>query len=428
LTFNDPPLLVSGAVDLTLDPRGRLLSFWAVPPQAGEATGPAPAPDWSALFAEAGLDIANFTPATSRWLPPVNCDSRAAWEGVYPYQSQFPLHIEAAAYRGRPVYFEMIGPWDKPARLGESQQSANAAIVVILNLVLICTGAWLARRNLRLGRGDRKGAFRLALYCFVTSLLAWVLVSHHVPTSAEVEHFITALAFATLTACFFWLLYLSLEPYVRRRWPHQIVSWSRLLAGQFRDPMVGRDLLIGALFEISVRWLNTAIILTAYYLLGFSLDKPIGFNFDMLNGLRGIIGAFLGIQVANLIIAILIQFTLVLLTRLLRKQWLAFGVAWLIFTFYIGMIGNYHVAIYWIVMGVFTACWIIIQARFGLLAAASFFVWSAVLHWLPITSDFSAWYAEVTIFVLGVYLAICGYGFYTSLGGQKVIAGELLED
>jgi hypothetical protein len=42
-----------------------------------------------------------------------------------------------------------------------------------------------------------------------------------------------------------WLLYVALEPYVRRRWPERIIAWSRLLAGGYRDPLVGRDLLIG---------------------------------------------------------------------------------------------------------------------------------------------------------------------------------------
>jgi serine/threonine-protein kinase len=48
-------------------------------------------------------------------------------------------------------------------------------------------------------------------------------------------------------SCFIWALYIALEPYVRRRWPATLVSWSRLLAGRFRDPLVGRDVLVGCL-------------------------------------------------------------------------------------------------------------------------------------------------------------------------------------
>ena len=52
----------------------------------------------------------------------------------------------------------------------------------------------------------------------------------------------TSLLFGILTAVF----YIGLEPALRRRWPHRIVAWTRLLDGRFRDPLVGRELLAGA--------------------------------------------------------------------------------------------------------------------------------------------------------------------------------------
>lgn len=39
--------------------------------------------------------------------------------------------------------------------------------------------------------------------------------------------------------------YIALEPHVRRRWPQSMVTWSRLLSGQIRDPLVGSHMLIG---------------------------------------------------------------------------------------------------------------------------------------------------------------------------------------
>ena len=46
-------------------------------------------------------------------------------------------------------------------------------------------------------------------------------------------------------AAMLWLLYLAVEPYIRRFWPSTLVSWSRLIAKQWRDPLVGRDVLLG---------------------------------------------------------------------------------------------------------------------------------------------------------------------------------------
>ena len=54
-------------------------------------------------------------------------------------------------------------------------------------------------------------------------------------------------------AALVWALYLAIEPYIRRHWPQAIISWSRLLAGRLRDPLLGRDLLIGVI--LGVVWL-----------------------------------------------------------------------------------------------------------------------------------------------------------------------------
>ena len=49
-----------------------------------------------------------------------------------------------------------------------------------------------------------------------------------------------------------WLTYMALEPAVRRRWPDALVSWSRLIAGRYKDPIVGRDVLVGVLAGLAI--------------------------------------------------------------------------------------------------------------------------------------------------------------------------------
>jgi len=62
-------------------------------------------------------------------------------------------------------------------------------------------------------------------------------------------------------AALVWLLYTGLEPYVRRRWPSSIISWSRVLTGQFRDPLVGRDVLIyGTIYDPDLIELGDGVI------------------------------------------------------------------------------------------------------------------------------------------------------------------------
>src|ERR1700730_13326649 len=125
------------------------------------------------------------------------------------------------------------------------------AIILFLVLALLLGAVLLARYNLRQGRGDRRGAFRLAFFLFSVSMLGWLFGASHVPTFDEVfRFFLLGASPALLLAGLLWLLYFALEPYVRRRWPNTIISWSRVLGGSLRDPLVGRDILVGVLFGI----------------------------------------------------------------------------------------------------------------------------------------------------------------------------------
>jgi len=74
----------------------------------------------------------------------------------------------------------------------------------------------------------------------------WFLGAHHVSNFAEIGRLIEFLVWGSGYSCFTWPLYIAIEPYVRRRWPVTLISWSRLLAGGIRDPLVGRDVLVGA--------------------------------------------------------------------------------------------------------------------------------------------------------------------------------------
>jgi serine/threonine-protein kinase len=108
---DDPPLDLSRMTEVRLDPHGRLMKLIAVPPQVEKPAHAAPsAPDWARLFTAAGLDPSKWLPAQPTWTPPVYSDARAAWTGALAERPNVPMRIEAAAYGGRPVYFELIGP------------------------------------------------------------------------------------------------------------------------------------------------------------------------------------------------------------------------------------------------------------------------------------------------------------------------------
>lgn len=80
-----------------------------------------------------------------------------------------------------------------------------------------------------------------------------------------------------------------MEPWVRRHWPKTIISWSRLLSGQARDPLVGRDILFGVL--LGVVWI---LIFQIRYIPMMRMGAaPNLFSTEALMGGRTALGAWL---------------------------------------------------------------------------------------------------------------------------------------
>jgi hypothetical protein len=158
-----------------------------------------------------------------------------------------------------------VFPWTRPVRAGSNLLTGpiRTSLVPIFLVVaaMIAAVAIFARRNLRAGRGDRRGAFRLSAFVFATMFLAWFFGESHVATLWEVVLVTMALSWALLTSGFCWLAYVAVEPFVRRRWPEVLVSWARLLGGEFRDPLVGRELLVGCVGGIALALIGFAGIL-----------------------------------------------------------------------------------------------------------------------------------------------------------------------
>ncbi len=426
---SDPARDVSGMTYEKLDPGGRLEHFEAAPPQIDQSRGVAPAPDWPMLFKAAGLDIAQFKPADPEWAPPVGSDARAAWTGVAPGRPGVPLRVEAAAYRGKPVYFDLIWPWTRPSRMQEyqmtAQEKASNAIFLGLFLAVLMGAVFLARRNLRLGRGDRRGAFRLAVFVLVILALAWGIEAHHLPGVEEFVLFVIITSLALFFAAFVWLLYIGLEPFVRRRWPNALISWSRVLAGQFRDPLVGRNVLMGV--ALGVGWRPLFIRHFAEGWFGRLPPQPITTSLDPLLGARGMIGHLLSIIPIDLSVALGFFFLFVLLRLLLRKDWVAAAALVLIFAAQDAFSGKYP-----LVDAVFGAVSvgivIFVLKRFGLFCLIVLGTTDDVLSRFVHSIQLSQWYAAPTILGVLFVLALAIYGFRVSLAGRPIFSGAALDE
>ena len=148
------------------------------------------------------------------------------------------------ATHGRPVMFTITGSWSQSARTPDRGPASLFARVIdalagFVMPALMLVGPILAYRNVKLGRGDRRGAFRAASAVFFLMLGAWLLGDTHVAsTGVEQARLFSAIGSALFSAGLLWLTYLGLEPYVRRFSPDSLIGWTRLVAGGWRDPRV----------------------------------------------------------------------------------------------------------------------------------------------------------------------------------------------
>jgi hypothetical protein len=427
VTADDPPTILSGMVNLTLDPRGRLTFFQAIPPQVqsqSEESGAHAQPfDWNILFRAAGLDVAQFKSTEPIWTSLAASDTRAAWTGTWPGSSR-PLRIEAAAFQGKPVFFSLIGPWARPQRMRPDPPTTagrRAGNLILLGvLVLVVAGAaLLARRNYIRGRGDRRGALRLAGVLFATLIALWLCRGHIAPTLGTLLPFVLAVSTALFFSGLIWVMYLSVEPYVRRHWPHALVSWSRLAMGRLRDPLVGRDVLFGVI--LGVVWM--LIVEVSQLLMMGKGEPPLLFSTDYLLGGRHALGAWL-FQIPDSIEATLLFFFLLFVLRvLLRKEWLA-AVVFVAIWVTLKTLGSDYP---WIEGSAYAALYggaVIMVFRFGFVALAVGIFATEMLLNVPLTLDFSAWYLSSVSLPLLSIVALAVWGFYHSLAGQKLWQGD----
>jgi eukaryotic-like serine/threonine-protein kinase len=432
VTKSDPPPLMAGMVGVELDPLGRLIRFEAVPSPAIAPTAAGRPPEWEALFTEAGLDRAAFAPTEPRFLPPFYADSRMAWTEGKAERADRPLRVEAAAHVGRPVYFELVGPWSRSPHMqpNESRFGFNAPELFIASVftVLLVGGALLTLRNLRLGRGDRRGATRVAAFIFVCFMVDWALEARHVGNISEYSLFILALGQSLFVAGLSWLIYLALEPLIRRRWPDSLIAWTRLLSGRFTDPLVGRVLLAGALLGVFEAISIEVAQLTRRALEATPPIPPFVWE-DTLRGPRAVAGHLVGASGVSMLLALAFALLFFLLRAVLRKEWLAAGAFVLIMA--VPFEGGERIAGGTLIAAAFglvrAAGFILVFLRFGFLALV---IGNFFGHFLEftLTTDSSAWYAGTSLFLLLVLASIAIYGFRIALAGRPVFSGMRLED
>jgi serine/threonine-protein kinase len=433
VTPTEPPHHVPGMVTIFLDLKGRLIGIRAVPSPIA-STAAASQPNWQPLLESAGLQWSDFQDqqVAPRYHPPMFADARMAWVGVYPDQPEIKMRVEAAACDGQAVFFQVYPDEGTPLMFDGSQfEEISLPYMFLVGSIVFLTltgGAWLAWQNWRLGRANLVGASRLAAVLFACYLMTWLLLAHHSFSFGE-EYFglfVPMVGRAVQATGLTWLMYLALEPYVRRRWPWRIVSWNRLLAGRFRDPLVGRDILIGGL---------ATVVSCTVEQLGHSMpqwlklmpEQPLAFvEMEVFTNPLGVI-----IALPTFVLpAMATLFMILLLVVLLRREWLGV-VAWFAIVMTVNIaggmsIGYEHLTFFAAVAAFDVAMKLFLLLRFGFLTLAASHCF--ILVRFPLTTDTSAWYCGAVASYALVLGGIAIYSFVISLGGRANVGHWLGEE
>lgn len=480
VTTDDPPPLSPGMAEVRMDANGRLIKLQIVRPLQAEHYAGDGRADWSPLFAAAGLDTAllervkkeswDLTYQENVLAAPqlrfhVLADEMVTWEGRYSEASDDRITVWAAAYRGLPVYFHVTTDYGAAADTAALEQAAEPASAATEDtateeveavvggaepkdtartvgvvfawvlgigalLLMLLPIVLMARVHLRAGRGDRRGAYRFALFLLPMLMIDWLFGAHHTTDpSGEILLFVISLATATFGALYFGAAYLALEPYMRKYWPDGLISWARLIGGKYRDPIVGRDVLLGAAAGVVLKILWQFEFLVPKWL-EIAPARPTNIMLQTLNGIGPAVAEFF--SPAFMIIPMVGVIGLILLRVLLRRREIAvtvFAIIVIVIPVLIILFTSEQASLVRIVMAL---AWILtvltvafIFVKLGLLATIAMFFFFVRLEDFPITLDSSAWYIGTSTAVLFALGALALWAFTNAITRSSRIQDQV---
>jgi serine/threonine-protein kinase len=429
---SDPPQSHPGSATVILTPLGKMLSLSIVPDLRADSTAQA-VPQWAAVLRAAEADPAATPVAEVPTSFLVTADTVAAWRLSQPGTPE--TTIVAAALRGRIVEVSTYAAGKTINARPDAAEPDETSLpdwirLLLFQLLPIIGGLVLTRRNLRAGRGDVRGALTLGTVIAMLYILDYVFtvragevglykVLSDLAWQAPLGH-------ALIHAVTMTIAYLAIEPYVRRLWPTVLVSWARLVVGRWRDPIVGRDVLVGtaagvvlSLLSVAYEWSKRALGLDpAPY------QPPPAFLAQTM-GASAVLATTASACAVSMLTTTVI-FTAVVIARFfLRNNTLAIIALILIVTATEAAYGTKAV---WLsllngtLIGAFSA---LVALRVGYVAA----IVTGTVSWIaldfPFTTDFSTWFAPQTLLGWAIVAGLTAYGLSTALGGRTVFSDPL---
>ena len=331
------------------------------------------------------------------------------------------MQVEAASWQGRPVFLDVGGVTQPREAAAAAGLPPSVILSMFLLIPLLAGSVWIARRNLQLGRGDRSGAARVAGAVFVFHMAAWALSANHVARSWELGLFLMELCGAFSTAGLVWLVYVALEPHVRRNWPDSLISWTRLQTGRVRNPLVASHVLAG--ITLAEAGIQVGVPAVQVLVSGLPAQPTQVGPFSSISSLNSPAYALALLcygAVFSIFLSLAFLLLIVFLRLLLRRLWLADVAGSVV----LGLSGNteYQIAIvhiYGIVLS-YGALWLV--RRFGLLAIIAALTTFFFINAVPFS--LTAWYAGRSILIQSIPVAAAAWALWVILSDRSRAALE----
>ncbi|WP_031499788.1 serine/threonine-protein kinase [Bryobacter aggregatus] len=417
--WNRPGFDAPGMVRLMLDSMGNLILFEAIPSRKEES----PTIPWNEnhLFEAMSFDRSKFAEAPALRTPGSVFDQRVSLRGPHPRLPGTTVDLQYTTWKGRLTSLYIQAPWSPPisdsGRMLDKAQNVQQHFITLALLGFLFFSASLAHKNWISNRADRRGAFHLFVIRMILLLSAWLLSAHYIPDLRMFSFAGFAIAEALLSGLVLWQLYLALEPALRARWPKSIITWNRILSGNFTDPAVGSHILMGVAM---------GIIITSAFLVRdwFSFQRSGLLSTGNISDLstRDWIASHLLIANSSLSVGLLFFFVIFGLKVLFRRELPAIVVSAILLSLTNGQL--FQSQNVWLDAGVYTLISLFIMIgliRFGLLTTlVAVFITNSLGRAATSTDPFD-WFMPFTITTLVMAAVLAIYGFWRSLGNQHIL-------
>ncbi len=419
VTELSPAPVISGMLEAWVNTKGELRWFRVVPPQVDASAGGAVNVD--TLAKAIALPLNQWPEIPPLYTPLYAFDWIKAWKGRH-LGLPLDVTVQASAWRGRITEVSVIWPGRKPGRMPESRTEDGKEWIAgmverLTSALVILFSAFLAARNLKAGRGDLRGATRLASAILILMAAHWVCRAHWAADIGMIGVFASNASDWVTKAALTWLLYIALEPAVRARWPHALVTWTRVLLGQWQDARVAAHVLYGCAMGVAI---SVFFLVDQWYFVAH-LQESAATGADVGSSARLWIGDVLGRASEAAEFGLLAVFAIFCFRVVLRKDWIASLAAAVWFTLREGDVWSGNGMGTFLIFLLIFAVLVFVVLRLGLVSAiAAIFVVNLLLQ-TPGAQNLTNPYEWAVILYPALAIAIVLWAFWRT-SGQQLLA------